>query len=71
MKRLLQRNSTKCILFEIDNIYTIYKLAEMFLMCLKSLVPYLIEKNPVLDLSLIKDLNPCLQDAFVLMGHGK
>ncbi len=43
----------------------------MFLMCLKSLVPYLIEKNPILDLSLFKYLNPCRQDAPVVMGYGK
>ncbi len=52
------------------------KPAEMFLMCLKSLVPYLIEKKSSLhsacvNLSLVKDLNPCHQDAPVSHGLWK
>ncbi len=61
---LLQRNSTKCISYEINNsrpIYTIYKAAFFFL--ITCTLPDR-EKNPVFNsacgnLSLFKDLNPC------------
>ncbi len=61
---LLQRNSTKCISYEINNsrpIYTIYKAAKMFW---NNLYPTWQKKNAVfhsacVNLSLFKDLNPC------------
>ncbi len=63
-KRFLQRNTIKYISYEINKsrpIYTIYKAAKMFWNNLYS------TKNPVfhsacVNLSLVKDLNPCRQD---------
>ncbi len=63
---LLQRNSTKCILYEINNIYTIYLNR---LKCFEITCTLPDRKNPVfhsacVNLSLVKDLNLCAKMLF-------
>ncbi len=63
---LLQRNSTKCILYEINNIYTIYLNR---LKCFEITCTLPDQKNPVfhsacVNLSLVKDLNLCAKMLF-------
>ncbi len=61
---LLQRNSTKCISYEINNsrpIYTIYKAGKMFWnnLYLADRKKNLVFHSACVNLSLFKYLNPC------------
>ncbi len=61
---LLQRNSTKCISYDINNSRPIYTIDKADNMLWNNLYPAWSKKNPVfhsacVSLSLVKDLSPC------------